>query len=80
MPPGIQTPRSDGAVHAPCGVETATKFVYLASITSYFTFYLIQRFHTSVGDAQLHLFVFLAAVAVGTIWAVRSAIVSGASA
>jgi FSR family fosmidomycin resistance protein-like MFS transporter len=44
-----------------------SKFVYLASITSYFTFYLIQRFHTSVGDAQLRLFVFLAAVAVGTI-------------
>jgi FSR family fosmidomycin resistance protein-like MFS transporter len=44
-----------------------SKFVYLASITSYFTFYLIHRFHISVRDAQLHLFLFLAAVAVGTI-------------
>ncbi len=43
-----------------------SKFVYLASITSYFTFYLIHRFHISVRDAQLHLFLFLAAVAVGT--------------
>jgi len=44
-----------------------SKYVYLASLTSYFTFYLIHRFHTSVEQAQMHLFVFLAAVAVGTI-------------
>jgi FSR family fosmidomycin resistance protein-like MFS transporter len=44
-----------------------SKYVYLASLTSYFTFYLIHRFHTSVQTAQLHLFVFLAAVAVGTV-------------
>jgi FSR family fosmidomycin resistance protein-like MFS transporter len=44
-----------------------SKYVYLASLTSYFTFYLIQKFHTSVQTAQLHLFVFLAAVAVGTV-------------
>jgi FSR family fosmidomycin resistance protein-like MFS transporter len=44
-----------------------SKYVYLASITSYFTFYLIQRFGLSVQNAQLHLFAFLAAVAVGTI-------------
>ncbi|SDC10526.1 MFS transporter, FSR family, fosmidomycin resistance protein [Sphingomonas sp. YR710] len=44
-----------------------SKYVYLSSITSYFTFYLIQRFGLSVQNAQLHLFVFLAAVAVGTI-------------
>jgi MFS transporter, FSR family, fosmidomycin resistance protein len=44
-----------------------SKYVYLASLTSYFTFYLIHRFHSSVQDAQLHLFVFLAAVAVGTV-------------
>jgi len=43
-----------------------SKYVYLASITSYFTFYLIYRFGTSIGDAQLHLFVFLGAVAAGT--------------
>ena len=44
-----------------------SKYVYLASLTSYFTFYLIQRFHTSVEQAQMHLFAFLAAVAVGTV-------------
>jgi FSR family fosmidomycin resistance protein-like MFS transporter len=44
-----------------------SKYVYLASITSYFTFYLIHRFGVSVQQAQIHLFVFLAAVAVGTI-------------
>jgi FSR family fosmidomycin resistance protein-like MFS transporter len=44
-----------------------SKYVYFASITSYFTFYLIHRFHVSVASAQLHLFIFLAAVAVGTI-------------
>jgi len=44
-----------------------SKYVYLASITSYFTFYLIHRFGVSVATAQLHLFVFLIAVAIGTI-------------
>jgi MFS transporter, FSR family, fosmidomycin resistance protein len=44
-----------------------SKYVYLASLTSYFTFYLIHRFGLSVQNAQLHLFAFLAAVAVGTV-------------
>jgi FSR family fosmidomycin resistance protein-like MFS transporter len=44
-----------------------SKYFYLASITSYFTFYLIHRFGVSVQSAQLHLFVFLGAVAAGTI-------------
>jgi FSR family fosmidomycin resistance protein-like MFS transporter len=44
-----------------------SKYVYLASLTSYYTFYLIHRFHVSVQNAQMHLFVFLSAVAVGTI-------------
>ncbi len=44
-----------------------SKFVYLASLSSYFTFYLIEKFHLSVRDAQLHLFLFLVAVAVGTL-------------
>jgi len=43
-----------------------SKYVYLASISSYYTFYLIHKFHVSVQNAQLHLFVFLAAVAFGT--------------
>src|ERR1700682_3075242 len=44
-----------------------SKFVYLASLTSYYTFYLIAKFHVSVQSAQLHLFLFLGAVAAGTI-------------
>jgi FSR family fosmidomycin resistance protein-like MFS transporter len=44
-----------------------SKFVYLASLSSYFTFYLIEKFHLSVRDAQLHLFLFLVAVAIGTL-------------
>jgi FSR family fosmidomycin resistance protein-like MFS transporter len=44
-----------------------SKFFYMASMTSYYTFYLIDRFQVSVGSAQVHLFVFLAAVALGTI-------------
>jgi FSR family fosmidomycin resistance protein-like MFS transporter len=43
-----------------------SKYVYLASLTSYYTFYLISRFSLSVQSAQIHLFVFLAAVAAGT--------------
>jgi MFS transporter, FSR family, fosmidomycin resistance protein len=43
-----------------------SKYVYLTSLTSYFTFYLIQRFGVSIRVAQLHLSVFLAAVALGT--------------
>jgi FSR family fosmidomycin resistance protein-like MFS transporter len=43
-----------------------SKYFYMASLTSYYTFYLIERFHVSVWNAQVHLFVFLAAVAVGT--------------
>jgi FSR family fosmidomycin resistance protein-like MFS transporter len=43
-----------------------SKYFYLASLTSYYTFYLINRFHVSVQGAQLHLFLFLAAVAFGT--------------
>jgi len=44
-----------------------SKFVYLASLGSYYTFYLISRFGLTVQSAQIHLFVFLGAVAAGTI-------------
>ncbi len=43
-----------------------SKFVYLASLTNYYTFYLIHRFALPVGTAQLYLFVFLGANALGT--------------
>ncbi len=44
-----------------------SKFFYTASMSSYYTFYLIERFGVSVQTAQLYLFVFLGAVAVGTV-------------
>ncbi len=44
-----------------------SKYFYLASLNTYFTFYLIQKFHVSVASAQIHLFVFLGAVAIGTV-------------
>jgi FSR family fosmidomycin resistance protein-like MFS transporter len=44
-----------------------SKFIYLVSMTTYYTFYLIHHFHVSVKTSQLLLFVFLFAVAVGTI-------------
>jgi FSR family fosmidomycin resistance protein-like MFS transporter len=44
-----------------------SKYFYLASLSSYYTFYLINRFSVSVQSAQLYLFLFLAAVALGTI-------------
>jgi FSR family fosmidomycin resistance protein-like MFS transporter len=44
-----------------------SKYFYMASLTKYHTFYLIQRFHVSVQSAQVHLFAFLGALAAGTI-------------
>jgi FSR family fosmidomycin resistance protein-like MFS transporter len=44
-----------------------SKYIYLASLTNYYTFYLISRFGVSVQQAQIHLFIFLFAVAAGTI-------------
>jgi FSR family fosmidomycin resistance protein-like MFS transporter len=43
-----------------------SKYFYLTSLTSYYTFYLIARFHVSVQSSQVHLFAFLGAVAAGT--------------
>src|SRR5690606_13441134 len=49
------------------GVLIFSKYFYLASLNSYFTFYLIDKFDLSVRSAQLYLFLFLAAVAFGTV-------------
>jgi len=49
------------------GVLIFSKYFYMASIGSYYTFYLMQKFQLSAGDAQLHLFAFLGAVAAGTL-------------
>ncbi|MBS1746329.1 MAG: MFS transporter [Bacteroidetes bacterium] len=44
-----------------------SKYFYLASMSSYYTFYLIHKFHVSVQASQIYLFIFLVAVAAGTI-------------
>jgi len=44
-----------------------SKYFYLASLSSYYTFYLISRFHVPVRSSQLHLFAFMGAAAVGTL-------------
>ncbi|NWB86415.1 MFS transporter [Pseudomonas gingeri] len=48
------------------GLLVFSKYFYMASFTSYFTFYLIEKFQLSVASSQLHLFLFLGAVAAGT--------------
>ena len=45
-----------------------SKYFYMASMTSYYTFYLIDKFHLSVQESQVYLFAFLGAVAAGTLF------------
>lgn len=44
-----------------------SKFFYSASLSSYYTFYIIDKFHLSIKEAQYHMFIYLIAYAVGTI-------------
>ena len=44
-----------------------SKYFYMASISSYYTFYLMHKFDLSIQNAQIHLFIFLFAVAAGTV-------------
>ncbi|WP_223620240.1 MULTISPECIES: MFS transporter [Lysobacter] len=44
-----------------------SKYFYMASLSSYYTFYLMEKFQLKAQDAQVHLFVFLGAVAAGTL-------------
>jgi FSR family fosmidomycin resistance protein-like MFS transporter len=44
-----------------------SKFFYVSSLNTFYTFYLIDKFHLSVQDAQIHLFIFLAAFAIGVL-------------
>jgi FSR family fosmidomycin resistance protein-like MFS transporter len=60
------SPRRVGAAMTILAVLIFSKYFYMASLTSYYTFFLISRFHLSVRSAQVHLFVFLGAVALGT--------------
>ncbi len=73
----LRTRRSSHAIELPrnkiigalcvLGVLVFSKYFYMASMSSYLTFYLMEKFSLSVRSSQLYLFVFLAAVAVGTI-------------
>ncbi len=49
------------------GMLIFSKFFYMASLSSYYTFYLMDKFGLSTSQAQVYLFVFLIAVAVGTV-------------
>ncbi|MDE6096896.1 MAG: MFS transporter [Muribaculaceae bacterium] len=44
-----------------------SKYVYMASISSYYTFYLIDKFHVSVSQSQIFLFIFVVSTAAGTL-------------
>jgi FSR family fosmidomycin resistance protein-like MFS transporter len=44
-----------------------SKYVYMASLSSYYTFYLIEKFNVGIQDSQIYLFVFLGATAIGTL-------------
>ncbi|MEI2455258.1 MFS transporter [Lysobacter firmicutimachus] len=59
--------RTVAATMAVLGVLIFSKYFYMASLSSYYTFYLMEKFHLGARDAQLHLFVFLGAVAAGTL-------------
>lgn len=66
LPPDLPKGRILGAITVLLAL-IFSKQIYVASISSYYTFYLIERFHVSLQTAQLYLFMFLAPVAVGTI-------------
>lgn len=68
--------RIEVGIHPPAIVKRAllvllalifSKFFYIASFTSYYIFYLMHRFHLGVQAAQIDLFIFMAASAVGTV-------------
>ncbi|HBP29976.1 MAG TPA: MFS transporter [Advenella kashmirensis] len=64
----IELPRNKIiAALAVLGVLIFSKYFYMASMSSYLTFYLMEKFALSIRTSQLYLFIFLAAVAVGTI-------------
>jgi FSR family fosmidomycin resistance protein-like MFS transporter len=44
-----------------------SKYVYMASLTSYYTFFVIEKFGVSVQQSQVYLFIFLIATAIGTL-------------
>jgi len=65
-PRSVLAPRKVALALAILGALMFSKFFYLASLTNYYTFYLMGKFHLTIQNAQLHLFLFLAAAAAGT--------------
>jgi len=68
--PAVSSPVSARRVAWSIGILVVlifSKYFYIASITSYYSFYLIEKFHVSVRSAQIYLFVFLFAMALGTL-------------
>jgi FSR family fosmidomycin resistance protein-like MFS transporter len=65
-PRSVLAPKKVALALAILGALMFSKFFYLASLTNYYTFYLMGKFHLSIQNAQLHLFLFLAAAAAGT--------------
>ena len=63
--PALSRGRVAGAL-AVLAMLVFSKYIYMSSLSSYYTFYLIDKFGLSVGAAQMYLFLFLASVAVGT--------------
>jgi|SRR5882672_5091269 len=69
--PAVSSPVSPRTVAWSIGILVVlifSKYFYVASIGSYYSFYLIEKFHLSVQSAQIYLFVFLFAMALGTLF------------
>lgn len=64
---GFHAPKGLGSTLAILGALIFSKYFYMASLTNFYTFYLMERFHVPVQVAQVHLFVFLGALAAGTL-------------
>lgn len=68
--PALHKPLSKTRVITSLGILLVlifSKYFYMASMSSYFTFYLIDKFHVTVQQSQIYLFIFLASVAAGTL-------------
>lgn len=69
-PAMVEAPLSPRMTRLSIGILIAlifSKYFYLASLSSYYTFYLMTRFHVNVRESQLYLFLFLGATAFGTL-------------
>jgi MFS transporter, FSR family, fosmidomycin resistance protein len=67
---GLRSEITDRTVARPIAILAAlifSKYFYLSGLNSYYTFFLISKFHVSIQTAEIDLFIFLAAVAIGTI-------------